>query len=90
MYRGAVHYITKEVISQICKSRSTGEERPPENKNKHKNHFTAEKDSSDGYPVDTCRVKDMRDVFRFLCPILDPLCPTRVHIYRFNQVYHLL
>jgi hypothetical protein len=32
----------------------------------------------------------MRGVFRFLCPILDPLCPTRVHIYRFNQVYHLL
>jgi hypothetical protein len=56
MYRGAVLYITKEVISQIYGSRSTREERPFENKNKHKNYFTWEKDSSDGYPVDTCRV----------------------------------
>jgi hypothetical protein len=32
----------------------------------------------------------MRDIFWFLCPILDPLPPTWVHIYWFNQVYLLL
>jgi hypothetical protein len=42
-YRGAVHLITKEVISQIYRSRSTGDERPPENNNKHKKYFIGRK-----------------------------------------------
>jgi hypothetical protein len=54
VYRGAVHLITKEVISQVYGSRSTGDKRPHENKNKHKDYFTGEKDTADGYPVDTC------------------------------------
>jgi hypothetical protein len=90
VYWGAVHLITKEVISQVYGSRSTGDKRPPKNKNKHKDYFTGEKESAGGYPLDTCRIDDMRDIFRFLCPILHPLCLTWVHIYRFNQMYLLL
>jgi hypothetical protein len=85
VYWGAVHLITKEVVSQIYRSRNTGDKRPL--KNKHKDYFTGDKDSVDRYPVDTCRINDMWDIFRFLCPILDPNRPTRVHIYQFNQVY---
>jgi hypothetical protein len=90
VYRGPVHHITKEVVSQIYGSRNLLEERPPKSKNKHKGYFTGEKDSADGCLEDTCRVEDLRDIFQFLCPILDPNRPTRVHIYRFNQVYLLL
>jgi hypothetical protein len=90
VYRRAVHHITEEVVSQMYGSRNLGDKRPPKNKNKHRDYFTGEKDSADGYPVDICRVKDQRDFFQFLCPILDPNCPTRVHIYPFNQVYLLL
>jgi hypothetical protein len=49
-----------------------------------------EKDINDGYPVESCLNYNMQDIFRFLCPILDPLQPDKVHIYRFNQVYLLL
>jgi hypothetical protein len=90
VYWGAVHHITKEVVSQIYGSRNLGEERPPESKNKHKDYFTGEKDSADGYLVDTCRIEDLQDIFQFPCPFLDPNHPNRVHIYRFNQVYYLL
>jgi hypothetical protein len=88
--RGAVHLITKEVVSQIYGSRNTGDKRPLENKNKQKDYFTGEENSADGYPVDTCRINDMRDIFLFPCLILDPLHPTWIHIYWFNQVYLLL
>jgi hypothetical protein len=37
--------------------------------------------------VETCRNNKLRDIFRFLCSILDPVWPNKVHIYRFNQVY---
>jgi hypothetical protein len=90
VYWRAVHHITKEVVSQIYGSRNLGDKWPPQNKNNHKNYFTGEKDSADGYPVDTCRVKDLQDIFGFVCPFLDPNRPTRVHIYWFNQVYLLL
>jgi hypothetical protein len=87
VYRAAVHHITKQTIAQIYHTSSSGEERPAEARNWHKEYFSVEKDSTNGYPVDNCLDSEMRDIFRFLCPILDPLRPNRVHIYRFNQVY---
>jgi hypothetical protein len=48
------------------------------------------KDSLDRYPLSACITKELRDIFGYICPILDPTQPAKVHIYRFNQVYLLL
>jgi hypothetical protein len=86
-YRGAVHHINEDVIAQIYGTRNLGDERPPKNKKQHKAYFEGEKDSPDGYPIEACKYEEMRDIFWYLCPILDPLRANKVHIYRFNQVY---
>jgi hypothetical protein len=67
-----------------------GDKRHLKSHGRHKSYFAVEKDSADEYLVETCTNAGMKDIFRFLCPILDPTRPSRVHIFRFNQVYLLL
>jgi hypothetical protein len=73
VYQAAVHHITEQTIAQIYNTSSSGDERPAEARNRHKEYFLVEKDSTDGYLVDSCLDSEMQDIFRFLCPILDPL-----------------
>jgi hypothetical protein len=73
VYRAAVHHITEQTVAQIYCTSSSGEERPPEARNQHKEYFSVEKDINNGYTVESCLNYDMWDIFRFLCPILDPL-----------------
>jgi hypothetical protein len=90
LYQAAIHHITEQTIAQIYGTSSSGDERPAKARNRHKEYFSVEKDSTDGYLVDSFLDSEMRDIFWFLCPILEPLWPDKVHIYRFNQVYLLL
>jgi hypothetical protein len=73
VYQAAVHHITEQPVAQIYDTNSSGEERPPEARNRHKEYFLVKKDIDDGYPVESCLNYNMRDIFTFLCPILDPL-----------------
>jgi hypothetical protein len=54
VYRAAIHHITEQTIAQIYDASSSGEERPAKVRNRHKEYFLVEKDSTDGYPVDSC------------------------------------
>jgi hypothetical protein len=63
VYRAAVHHITEQTIAQIYGTSSSGEERPAEARNQHKEYFLVEKDSTDGYPVDSCLDSEMQDIF---------------------------
>jgi hypothetical protein len=89
-YQRAVHHITEDVVAPIYGTRNLGDKRPPENEKRHKKYFDGEKDSTDGYPIETCKYEEMQDIFWYLCHILDPLRPNKVHIHRFNQEYLLL
>jgi hypothetical protein len=73
VYRAAVYHITEQTVAQIYGTSSSGEERPPKARNRHKEYFSVVNDINDGYPVESCLNYDMRDIFRFLCHILDPL-----------------
>jgi hypothetical protein len=46
-----------------------------------------EKDLADKYSVDICVSPQLTNIFQFLCPILDPSRPAKVHIFQFDQVY---
>jgi hypothetical protein len=90
-YQGELRPITQELIASIYGMRNEGDERPRRLDNKlHKKHFNVRKDSTDGYPIAACMIKELWDIFGYVCPILDPTQPSKVHIYRFNQVYLLL
>jgi hypothetical protein len=73
---GALHHITEQTIAEIYGTSSQGDKRPHDNHSQHWNWFKVEKDLADGYLVDTCKSAQMIDIFQFLCPILDPSCPT--------------
>jgi hypothetical protein len=79
--------ITQELIASIYGIRNEGEERPRAIESRlYKKYFNVPKDSSNRYPLSTCIVKEMGDIFGYICPILDPSQKDKVHIYCFNQV----
>jgi hypothetical protein len=90
-YQGELAPVTQELVADIYGMRNEGEERPRAIESRlHKKYFNVTKDSSDGYPLSSWNTKELWDIFGFICPILDPTRPAKVHIYRFNQVYLLL
>jgi hypothetical protein len=87
-FRGNLAPVTQDLVARIYGMRNEGEERPrTADSRHHEKYFDISKDNSDGYPLASCTKKELRDIFGFICPILDPSRPTKVHIYRFNQVY---
>jgi hypothetical protein len=76
LQRGDLHYITEQMLVDLYGTSTEGDERPLKSHGRHKCYFAAEKDSTDGYLVETCNNAGMKDIFWFLCPILDPTRPS--------------
>ncbi len=85
--RAALHRLNLRTVEEIYDTRNEGEERPADSCKEHLRHFKEQREGADGYQIDWCSDREIRDILRFICPILDPIRPGQVHVFRFNQVY---
>ncbi len=85
--RAALYRFSIRNVEEIYDTKSEGEERPSDSRKEHLKYFKEQREGADGYQIDWCSDREIRDILWFICPILDPLRPGQVHVFRFNQVY---
>jgi hypothetical protein len=71
--RAALYRFSIRNVEEIYDTKSEGEERPSDSRKEHLRYFKEQREGADGYQI--------------IWPILDPVCPGLVHVFRFNQVY---
>jgi hypothetical protein len=78
--RGKPKKWTMSVLAQKWLLLTEGRDLPPRKKNLAKQYFVGAPSEGDGWKLAECNHQELREVFEFLIPLLNPNKPTRVTI----------